>query len=184
MSDISGNILAWICLFWSQLCGGIQSARYAIYCFANSIVFPGRAWLIYVAGCCSSTNVEVCRATSSYCTRKSAMYSSRTLKTFEWCTKESLGGLPLRNNAIEVHFQVDCRVVPPSRWPTCAKLRRICSNGVLYSAALTGTSSLATLWNRIAVANCSSKSHLLRTWSRSQTLACRKMKDLERGSQR
>ena len=36
----------------SRACGGMQSARYAIYCFANcSIVFSGRAGLIYRAGC-------------------------------------------------------------------------------------------------------------------------------------
>ena len=47
---------------------------------------------------------------------------------------------------------------------------------------LTGTSSLTTLWNRIAVANRPSKSHLLRTWSSSQTLAYRKMKEYWRRS--
>ena len=101
-----------------------------------------------------------------------------TVETFEWRTKESLGALPLRNKAMEVHFQVDCRVVLPSCWPMCAKLRRICSNEVLHSATLTGTSSLATLWNRLAVANWSIKSYLLRMWSRSQTLACRNIEKL------
>ena len=58
--------------------------------------------------------VEVCRVISSYRTRKSAMYSPRTVDTFGWRTKESLGALSLRNDAIEAHFQVDCRVVLPS----------------------------------------------------------------------
>ena len=163
----------------------MQSARYAIYCFANrSIVFAGRAWLFYRASCWSSANVEVCRAISSYCPLKSAIYSSRALERFGWRTKEPLAALSIRNIAIKVHFQVDCRVVLPSCWPMYAKLRRIRSNGVLYSATLTGTSSLATLWNRNVVENWSTKSHLLRTWSRSQTPACRNMKDLERGSQK
>ena len=50
------NILACKHMFWSHVCGGMQNARYAIYCFANcSIVFSGRAWLIYRDGCCGST---------------------------------------------------------------------------------------------------------------------------------
>ena len=38
---------------------------------------------------------------SSYSTRKSAVHTSRTLKTFGWPSKESLGALWLRNNAAE-----------------------------------------------------------------------------------
>ena len=40
---------------------------------------------------------------SSYCTRKSVMYTSRTSETFGWRTKESLGALSLRNNATAGH---------------------------------------------------------------------------------
>ena len=57
----------------------------------------------------------------------------------------------------------------------------VCSSGVLDSATLTGTSSLATLWNRIGVAKRPSKSRLLRT--RTVPIASRNMKELERGSQ-
>ena len=115
-------------------------------------------------------SIEACRAISYCCTRKSAMYTFRTLDTFEWNAKESLGALSWRNNAVEARFQVDCRLVLP-RWSMCAKLRRICFKWSPYSATLTWTSALETLWNRIAVANWPNKSHLLRTWSRSQTLA-------------
>ena len=55
-----------------------------------------------------------------YCTRKSAMYTSRTFETFGWRAKESLGALSLRNNDIDAHIQVTA----VCRWPTCAKLGR------------------------------------------------------------
>ena len=103
-------------------------------------------------------------------TRKSATYTSRTFETFGWHAKEYLGALLVRNNTREAHFKWTTVWCCP-RWPTCAKLRHICSSGTLYSATLTGTSSLVTLSNRIAMANWSSKSHLLRAWRSSQTLA-------------
>ena len=63
--------------------------------------------------------VEVCRSIASYCTRKSATYTSRTLETFGWPANESLGALSLRNNDIDAHFQADCRVVLPSLAEVC-----------------------------------------------------------------
>ena len=82
---------------------------WCIYCFAKySIVFSGRAWLIYQACCCCSTlplKMAICPVLSG------DFHLSRTLETFTWRDKESLGALPLRNNAIEAHFQVECRVV-------------------------------------------------------------------------
>ena len=119
--------------------------------------------------------VEVCRAISSSNSRKSAVYTSRTLKTVEWHAKESLGELSLRSNAVETRFQVAYRTVLPSLADVC-KLGHICSSGVFYSATLTGRSSLATLWKRIGSANWPSKSHLLRPWNRSQTLACQNIR--------
>ena len=59
----------------------------------------------------TSRPVQLCRSRwrrrglsgdiSSYSTRKSAVHTSRTLKTFGWRSKESLGALWLRNNAAE-----------------------------------------------------------------------------------
>ena len=151
--------------------------------FANcSIVFSGRASLTdFRVGCCAAIKrpfVEVCRAISPYCTRKAPC-------TLPEPWRHSDAGL--RNRWARCH----CGIAPwvltfkvatvwcCRRWPMCTELRRICSSGVLYSLTLTGTSSLATLCNRIAVANWPSKSHLLRTWSHSTTLAGRLRGDNE-----
>ena len=124
--------LSHICVILSKschvpcLCHSVQQLFYAEFscifffnsCVFYNIVFSGRSWLIYLASCCSTTlplkmavYVEVCQAISSCCIRKSSMYTSGNLVTFEWRPNESLGALSLRNNAIEAHFQVDCRVV-------------------------------------------------------------------------
>ena len=63
--------------------------------------------------------VEVCRAISSYSTRKSAIYIPRTLETFGGRAEEPLGTLSLRNNTIEARSQVDCRVMLPSLANVC-----------------------------------------------------------------
>ena len=71
----------------------------------------------------TSRPVQLCRSRwrrrglsadiSSYSTRKSAVHTSRTLKTFGWCSKESLGALWLRNNAAEAQkYLFKCS--PPS----------------------------------------------------------------------
>ena len=103
----------------------MQSARYAIYCFANCLLcfqveldwFTARAAAVQFRRSIWPC-VEIFRAISSSCSRKSVTYTSRTLDTFGLCAKESLGA-DLRNSAIDSHFQVDCRVVLPSLADVC-----------------------------------------------------------------
>ena len=88
-------------------------------------------WQIYRAGCCCWTflhKIATCRGLSGdfpYRTRKSAMYTSRNVKTFGCRAKEALGVLSLRNNALRLTFKwtaVGCCC----RRPMSAKLWRIC----------------------------------------------------------
>ena len=97
------------------------------------------------------------------------MYTFRTLDTFEWNAKESLARCHCGTTPWRLAF----------KWTAvwcCLAGRCVQSSdvfvlsGVLYSATLTWTSALETLWNRIAVANWPNKTHLLRTWSRSQNM--------------
>ena len=158
----------------------MRCARCAIYGFANcSIVFSGWPWLIYRAGPCCSTlppKITIFRGLSG----DFVLLSPQKHRVHF----PNLGGIRM------ACWRISGRTVTAERaplrlpykwtavwcclhWQMCAKLRHICSNGVFYSLTLTGTSSLATLWNRIKVANWPTELHLLGTWSRSQTLAGR-----------
>ena len=108
--------LIWLCcLFWSQCALRHAERRYAIYCLCFcSIVFSGRAWLIYQLCRSRWPYVEVCDFVPTE--------APRTLPE-PWLylrAKESLGALSLQYDAIEAHFQVDFCVVLPSQWPTWA----------------------------------------------------------------
>ena len=80
---------------------------YAIYCFAHLLLcFQVKlGWFDEPASSNFCRSRWRCRGLlgddSSYSTRKSAVHTSRTLKTFGCLSKESLGALWLRNNAVE-----------------------------------------------------------------------------------
>ena len=71
---------------------------------------------------------------SSYSTRKSAVHTSRTLRTYGWRSKESLGALWLRNNAAEAQ-KYSVQVESP------------------FSATSIATSTLVTLWDQASEAS-------------------------------
>ena len=164
-----------LCLFWNHAHGGMHSA--AMQCIVLLIVLlcfqVQLDWFtepVAVVQLCRSKwpYVEVCRAISSHRTRKRALYTSRLLERFGW-------GAVTANNAIDAQFQEDCRVVLPSLADVC-KTQTYLFKWSLYSAALTGTSSRATLWNWIAVANWPSEPWLIEQ-ELSAVIVCTENKD-------
>ena len=165
----------------------MQSVRYAIYCFANYLLcfqvkldwLTGRAAVVQLRRS-RWPDVKVFRLIASYSTRKSSMYTSRTLETFRWRAKEYLGALSLRNDAAEARFQVTavwcCR-----HWPTCAKLRHIYSSGILYSGTLTRTSSLAINWSRMEIETWPTEP-FPDSWRKMKSLGTRPETELNKGS--
>ena len=97
-----------------------------------SIVFPGRPWLIWL---CRSRwrRRDLAGDISSYLTRKSAIDAPRTLNTFVWRSKESLGALWLQNNAAEAQKYLFKWSPPAGRqapwWQTGGASRIYCGHG-------------------------------------------------------
>ena len=142
------------CLFWSHVCGGMPSARLAMYCFANCpIVFSGRAWLIYLAGCCCST--QPLKVTRCWSQSGDPIVPAKAPRTLPEPSRHSDG--VLKNLWARCHCGTRHWCSLSSGLPCGGAVagRRVRSSGifvqVLDSATLTGRSSLATLWKRIAV---------------------------------
>ena len=137
------NLYLYFEVMWAKVCRApvMQSiVLLIVYCvFRSSLTdFPSRP-------------VRLCRSrwpstfVGRYCVLldpQKRHAHSRTLETFGWRSKESLGAQWLRNNAVQTFVQAESS----------------------YSATSTGTSSLATLWEQTGEA-----SRIPRTRSRFQT---------------
>ena len=133
------------CLFWNHARGGIQSACYATYCFANCpIVFSGRAWLINGAGCRSSTLRSRWPAASRSFGRFRPSIPANAPHTppEPWRHSDVCRTYGRALTAERRHAGSISSGLP--RGAAVAD-RRICSSGIPYSATLTERSSLTTL---------------------------------------